>query len=149
MRADVVARGLMDGAVPITESDDGCEFLDLILAVRVVEDLEQAIAHIQRHTSDHTEVIATGNPQHAAQFTAALRSAIADAPRGEVYDLRAAAKALEAARGLGAEVEMLSGMSKAIREVLAVAPKGELLDTSELEKQRAAIKVCPTCGREL
>lgn len=80
---------------------------------------------------------------------AALRSAIADAPRGEVYDLRAATKALEAARGLGAEVEMLSGMSKAIREVLAAAPKGELLDTSELEKQRAAIKVCPTCGREL
>lgn len=76
LRADVVARGLMDGAVPITESDDGCEFLDLILAVRVVEDLEQAIAHIQRHTSDHTEVIATGNPQHAAQFTAALRSAV-------------------------------------------------------------------------
>lgn len=76
LRADVVARGLMDGAVPITEIDDGCEFLDLILAVRVVEDLEQAIAHIQRHTSDHTEVIATGNPQHAAQFTAALRSAV-------------------------------------------------------------------------
>lgn len=78
-----------------------------------------------------------------------LRQAIDDAPRGGAYDLGPVAKALEAARAVESEVTMLVSMSNSIRDVLAVAPKGDLLDTSELEKQRAQIKVCPTCGREL
>ncbi len=76
LRGDEAVRGLVPDVVPATEDDYAAEYLDLILAVRVVDSLEAAIAHIQRHTSDHTEVIATGNPAHAEAFVHALRSAV-------------------------------------------------------------------------
>lgn len=44
---------------PAGEADYGAEFLDRIIAVRVVDDLDAALAHIARHGSDHTEVIAS------------------------------------------------------------------------------------------
>ncbi|MDW7600891.1 gamma-glutamyl-phosphate reductase, partial [Stenotrophomonas maltophilia] len=59
-----------------TEEDYAAEFLDLVLAVRVVDDLDAAIAHIRRYTSDHTEVIATADAGHAERFVTALRSAV-------------------------------------------------------------------------
>ncbi|MDJ0789444.1 MAG: glutamate-5-semialdehyde dehydrogenase [Myxococcota bacterium] len=48
-------------AVPVAEADWGAEYLDKILAVRVVDDMDSAIDHIQRHGSDHTEIIVTGD----------------------------------------------------------------------------------------
>jgi Gamma-glutamyl phosphate reductase len=62
--------------IPATDADWDTEYLDLVLAVRVVDDLQAAIGHIQRHTSDHTEVIATRTPANAEAFVAALRSAV-------------------------------------------------------------------------
>ena len=59
-----------------TDDDYAAEFLDLILAVRVVDDLAEAIAHIQRYGSDHTEVIATADEVAADRFVHALRSAV-------------------------------------------------------------------------
>ena len=59
-----------------TDDDYAAEFLDLILAVRVVDDLDEAIAHIQRYGSDHTEVIATADEVVADRFVHALRSAM-------------------------------------------------------------------------
>ena len=59
-----------------TDEDYAAEFLDLILAVRIVDDIDDAIAHIRRFGSDHTEVIATRNDATAARFVAALRSAV-------------------------------------------------------------------------
>mgnify|MGYP006167244875 CR=1 FL=1 len=50
--------------------------IDLVLAVRVVDDLDAAIAHIRTYTSDHTEVIATEDSGHAERFVNALRSAV-------------------------------------------------------------------------
>ena len=44
--------------------------------MKVVDNLEQAIAHIQQYGSDHTEVIATGDAGNAEQFVQALRSAV-------------------------------------------------------------------------
>ncbi len=76
LRADVRAQPLLPGSVPAGEDDYAAEFLDLILAVRVVDDLEAAIAHVHRHTSDHTEVIATRDPASADRFVRALRSAV-------------------------------------------------------------------------
>lgn len=70
------SRAIVADLLPATEADWDAEYLDLILAVRVVDDLDAAIAHIQRHTSDHTEVIATRNPANAEAFVAALRSAV-------------------------------------------------------------------------
>ncbi|KFE65351.1 glutamate-5-semialdehyde dehydrogenase [Hyalangium minutum] len=54
---------------PATEDDYGQEFLDLILAVRVVKDLDGALAHIARYGSEHTEAIVTGDAEVASRFT--------------------------------------------------------------------------------
>lgn len=54
---------------PASESDYGQEFLDLILAIRVVKDLDGALAHIARYGSEHTEAIVTGDAEVAARFT--------------------------------------------------------------------------------
>jgi glutamate-5-semialdehyde dehydrogenase len=61
---------------PATEDDYAAEYLDLILAVRVVDDLDAAIAHIRRYGSDHTEVIATRDNAAAHRFVQTLRSAV-------------------------------------------------------------------------
>ena len=59
---------LVPGAVPATEEDWGTEYLDLILAVRVVSSMEEAIAHIRRHGSLHTEAILTRDHARAMRF---------------------------------------------------------------------------------
>ena len=58
------------------ETDWAAEFLDLILAVRVVDTLDAAVDHIRRYGSDHTEVIATRDASAAEAFVGALRSAV-------------------------------------------------------------------------
>ena len=75
MRGDARSCTVID-AKPATDDDWDAEFLDLILAVRVVDSLDDAIAHIRRHGSDHTEVIATDDEAVAARFVHALRSAV-------------------------------------------------------------------------
>ncbi|WP_445146452.1 glutamate-5-semialdehyde dehydrogenase [Dyella sp. Tek66A03] len=76
VRGDVTTCALVAGAKVATEDDYAAEFLDLILAVRVVDDLDEAIAHIRRFSSDHTEVIATRDEAAAQRFVQALRSAV-------------------------------------------------------------------------
>ena len=75
LRGDDRSCAIID-AKPATDDDWDAEFLDLILAVRVVDSLGDAIAHIRRHGSDHTEVIATDDEAAAARFVHALRSAV-------------------------------------------------------------------------
>lgn len=55
-------------AVPATEEDFGHEFLDLVLAIRVVPSYEAAVAHVARYGSLHTEVICTEDRQVADRF---------------------------------------------------------------------------------
>jgi len=76
LRGDERTRHWLSDINAASEDDYAAEYLDLILAIRVVDDLDTAIAHIQRHTSDHTEVIATTTPEHAERFVHALRSAV-------------------------------------------------------------------------
>lgn len=76
LRGDEASRALVGEMKAATEDDYAAEFLDLILAVRVVDSLDDAIAHIRRYGSDHTEVIATRNEATAAKFVRALRSAV-------------------------------------------------------------------------
>jgi glutamate-5-semialdehyde dehydrogenase len=76
LRGDPATCRLVSDAKAATEDDYAAEFLDLILAVRVVEDLDEAIAHIRRYSSDHTEVIATRDEPSAQRFVQALRSAV-------------------------------------------------------------------------
>jgi glutamate-5-semialdehyde dehydrogenase len=61
-------RALMPGASQATEADWSAEYLDLILAVRVVKDMDEAIAHIERYGSDHTETIVTTSYQKSREF---------------------------------------------------------------------------------
>ena len=64
-----------DAGLPLaTEADFDAEFLDLIIAAKVVGSLEEAVAHIHRHTSDHTEVIVTEDTAAADAFVRAVRS---------------------------------------------------------------------------
>lgn len=53
---------------PATEDDWYAEFLDLILAVKIVEDLHEAIDHIEKYGSNHTEAIITENYTRAMEF---------------------------------------------------------------------------------
>lgn len=76
LRGDTATQALLPEVLPATMDDFAAEYLDLILAIGVVPDMEAAIAHIQQYTSDHTEVIATGNPAHGEAFMHALRSAV-------------------------------------------------------------------------
>lgn len=59
-----------------SEEDYATEYLDLIIAIRIVDDLDAAIAHIRRFGSDHTEVIASADADAARTFVSALRSAV-------------------------------------------------------------------------
>lgn len=61
-------RELVPDARPATEEDWPAEYLDLILAIRVVADLDQAIDHIRRYGSLHTEAIVTGDHVAAMRF---------------------------------------------------------------------------------
>ncbi len=51
-----------------TEADWGTEYLDYILSVKTVDSIEEAIAHINRYNTGHSEAIITENPAHAEQF---------------------------------------------------------------------------------
>jgi glutamate-5-semialdehyde dehydrogenase len=59
---------LAQGAVPAKESDWGTEFLELILAVKVVGGMDEAMEHIARHGSQHTEAIVTRDHGRAMRF---------------------------------------------------------------------------------
>lgn len=68
VRADEAAGALMPGAVPATEEDWGTEYLDYILSVKVVDSVEEAIAHINKYNTKHSEAIITNNYEHAQKF---------------------------------------------------------------------------------
>ena len=61
-------QALVSGVPPATEEDWLAEYLDLILALRVVDDLNQAIDHISRYGSMHSEAIVTTNYSRARKF---------------------------------------------------------------------------------
>ena len=64
------------GTTPATADDFGQEFLDMIIAAKVVEDCDAAIAHIRTFGSNHTDCIMTEDDRAAAQFFSQLDSAI-------------------------------------------------------------------------
>jgi len=66
---------LGDQAVPATEEDWSTEFLDLILAARVVDSVDEAIAHIESHGSHHSDCIVTANEATAEAFLNQVDSA--------------------------------------------------------------------------
>jgi glutamate-5-semialdehyde dehydrogenase len=74
LRGCEITRRLVPDARPASEEDYRTEFLALILSVRVVESLDEAIDHIHRYGSQHTEAIVTGDWTAARRFTAEVDS---------------------------------------------------------------------------
>ncbi|HYA39927.1 MAG TPA: glutamate-5-semialdehyde dehydrogenase, partial [Syntrophobacteraceae bacterium] len=81
-RAGVELRGcertmaLVPGCGTATEEDWYAEYLDLILAVRIVGDMDEAIGHITRYGSQHTEAIVTSNFERAHRFIREVQSSL-------------------------------------------------------------------------
>ena len=68
MRADKEAHELMPGSVDATEEDWGTEYLDYILSIKVVYSVDEAIAHINRYNTGHSEAIITNDYTNAKKF---------------------------------------------------------------------------------
>lgn len=68
LRGDNAAQALLPGIKSATEEDWRTEYLAPILSIRVVADIEQAIDHITRYGSQHTDAIVTENYALARQF---------------------------------------------------------------------------------
>ena len=76
VRGDAAAQAAHHGVTPATEDDYYCEYLDAIIAVRMVADLDAAIAHIGQYGSNHTDAIVTANAAAAERFLNEVDSAI-------------------------------------------------------------------------
>ena len=74
LRLDPAAAAVIDGT-PAGPSDFDTEFLDYILAVKVVDSAEEAIGHIARHSTGHSDCIVTGDEETARRFLQAVDSA--------------------------------------------------------------------------
>ena len=68
--------GLADGVLAATEDDWSTEYLSLDIAMRVVDDLDDALEHIRRFSTHHTESIITQDPANAERFLAEVDSAV-------------------------------------------------------------------------
>ena len=66
----------IEGVAAATEDDWGCEYLDMIIAAKVVENVDEAMAHIREYGSDHTDCIITEDDATADRFFQRLDSAI-------------------------------------------------------------------------
>ena len=74
LRLDETAAAIIPGT-PAGEKDFDTEFLDYILAVKCVEDVHEAVAHIAAHSTGHSEAIVTSDPRAEAVFTSGVDSA--------------------------------------------------------------------------
>ena len=76
-RADARACAILPGLPPATEADFATEWLDATLSVAVVDGVDDALAHIARHGSEHTEAIITADAAAADRFLRGVGSAVA------------------------------------------------------------------------
>ncbi len=76
VRGDDTTRAVDPRVVPATDADWSTEYLDSIIAVRVVDGVDAAVDHIARFGSQHTDCIVTGNAATAERFLATVDSAI-------------------------------------------------------------------------
>ncbi len=66
---------ILPDAIPATEEDWGTEYLDLILSIKIVDSLTDAVSHINQYGSHHTDVIVTADEQQAERFLRSVDSA--------------------------------------------------------------------------
>jgi glutamate-5-semialdehyde dehydrogenase len=75
IRGDEATRAVIPSALPATEEDWRTEYLDLVVSIRVVDSLEQAVDHINRYGSGHSDTIVTEETERAKYFLARVDSA--------------------------------------------------------------------------
>lgn len=75
LRADERAKAVLNDAVEATEEDYGTEYLDYILSIKTVDSLDEAIRHINRYNTGHSDAIITENAEHAERFLAEVDAA--------------------------------------------------------------------------
>lgn len=75
LRADETAQAILTQSIPATEKDWETEFLDYILAVKVVSSIDEAIAHINHYSTGHSEAIVTSDYSASQQFHKEVDSA--------------------------------------------------------------------------
>lgn len=75
-RADEQALPYLEGATPASAADFAAEYLDYILSVKTVKNVDEAIAHINANSTKHSEVIITKNLDHAEAFQEQIDSAV-------------------------------------------------------------------------
>ena len=68
LRGDAQAQAACADVIPATEEDWGTEYLDYILSIKTVSDLDEAIAHINRYNTGHSEAIVTSDYANAQRF---------------------------------------------------------------------------------
>ena len=76
LRGDARAQALDPRIKPASANDWDCEYLDAVLSVAVVDGLDAAMSHIDRHSSNHTDAIVTADTEAAERFLAEVDSAI-------------------------------------------------------------------------
>ena len=76
IHGDEAVRALVAGAVPAADDDWATEHMSLDLSMRVVDDLDEALAHIRRYSTHHTESIVTADEENAERFLAEVDSAV-------------------------------------------------------------------------
>jgi glutamate-5-semialdehyde dehydrogenase len=76
LRGDEMARRLVPSMIPASEEDWKTEYLDLIMGVRVVSSLDEAVDHVRRYGSGHTEAIITEDLDAARRFISECPSAV-------------------------------------------------------------------------
>ena len=76
-RADDAARAIVPDLAAASDADYDTEWLDAVLSVRVVDGVDQALAHIRRHGSEHTDAIVTQDAAIAEKFLRGVDSAVA------------------------------------------------------------------------
>lgn len=76
IHGDDVVAGLMSNVIPATEEDWATEYLSLDIAMKVVDSLDEALDHIRRYSTGHTESIVTTDTRNAERFLAEVDSAV-------------------------------------------------------------------------
>ena len=76
LRGDERSRAILPGMKPAAEEDWYAEYLDLILTVKVVADLDEAAAHIEKYSSSHTDGILSSDARHIERFVAMVDSSV-------------------------------------------------------------------------
>ena len=102
LRGDEQARAILPDMTPATEEDWRTEYLAPILSVRIVDDLDHVLAHIERYGTGHTELIITENKTTAERF-------LADVDAGIVLHNASTQFADGGEFGMGAEIGIATG----------------------------------------